>query len=95
MAYKFNPFTSNFDEVGTGGGGGNTDLSYDATTRLLSSSTGADVTLPLFTSTTAGLVSSSGGGTTNFLRADGTWAAPPTGGGGSVGIDPVIASMIF
>jgi hypothetical protein len=24
----------------------------------------------------------SGGGTTNFLRADGTWAAPPGGGGG-------------
>jgi hypothetical protein len=45
------------------------------------SSTGSDVTLPLFTSTLAGLVPSSGGGTTNFLRADGTWAAPPAGGG--------------
>lgn len=32
-----------------------------------------------FTDTTEGLVPSSGGGTTNFLRADGTWAAPPTG----------------
>lgn len=29
------------------------------------------------------LVSGSGGGTTNFLRADGTWAAPPGGGGGA------------
>lgn len=57
-----------------------TDLNYDAATRLLSSSTGADVTLPLFTSTDAGLVPASGGGTTNFLRADGTWAAPPAGG---------------
>ncbi|CAB4120876.1 hypothetical protein UFOVP2_42 [uncultured Caudovirales phage] len=37
----------------------------------------------IFSSTTAGLVPSSGGGTTNFLRADGTWAAPP--GGGSPG----------
>jgi len=63
---------------GSGGGGG-TDLSYTAASRLLASSTGADVTLPLVTSTDAGLSPASGGGTTNFLRADGTWAAPPTG----------------
>jgi len=31
----------------------------------------------LFTSTRAGGVPASGGGTTNFLRADATWAAPP------------------
>lgn len=31
-----------------------------------------------FTAALAGLVPASGGGTTNFLRADGTWAAPPT-----------------
>ena len=36
-----------------------------------------------FTSGTAGFAPASGGGTTNFLRADGTWAAPP-GGGGSI-----------
>ena len=60
-----------------------TDLTYAAATRLLSSSTGNDVTLPLFTSTLAGLAPSSGGGTTNFLRADGTWAEPPGGSGGS------------
>ena len=59
-----------------------TDLSYTASTRLLESSTGADVTLPLVTSTEAGLAPASGGGTTNFLRADGTWAAPSGGGGG-------------
>ncbi len=29
-----------------------------------------------------GLAPASGGGTANFLRADGTWAAPPGGGGG-------------
>ena len=58
-----------------------TDLSFDASTRLLSSSTGADATLPLVTSTTAGLAPLSGGGTSNFLRADGTWAAPAGGGG--------------
>jgi hypothetical protein len=31
-----------------------------------------------FTSSTTGLVPASGGGTTNFLRADGSFAAPPT-----------------
>jgi hypothetical protein len=60
-----------------------TNLAYEAATRLLSSSTGTDVTLPLFTSTLAGLTPASGGGTTNFLRADGTWAEPPGGSGGS------------
>lgn len=38
--------------------------------------------LNLFTTTLQGLVPLSGGGTTNFLRADGTWAAPPGGGSG-------------
>lgn len=39
----------------------------------------------IFTSSLQGMVPSSGGGTSNFLRADGTWAVPPgTGGGGSV-----------
>lgn len=37
--------------------------------------------LPAFTSSLAGLVPASGGGTTNFLRADGTFAAPGGGGG--------------
>lgn len=60
-----------------------TDLSYDPATRLLASSTGADVTLPLFGPALAGLVGASGGGTTNFLRADGTWATPPAGGAGT------------
>ncbi|HEX6275786.1 MAG TPA: hypothetical protein VFZ53_22245, partial [Polyangiaceae bacterium] len=34
---------------------------------------------PTFTSVNPGTVPESGGGTTNFLRADGTWAAPPGG----------------
>jgi len=63
-----------------------TDLSYTAATRLLASSTGTDVTLPLFTSTDAGLTPSSGGGTTNFLRADGTWAP---GGPGAAPVQSV------
>lgn len=37
---------------------------------------------PQFTATAMGVVPASGGGTTNFLRADGTWAAPAGGGGG-------------
>ena len=39
----------------------------------------------LFTATTNGIVPASGGGTTNFLRADGIWAAPPGSGGVSDG----------
>lgn len=43
----------------------------------------ADRTLSVskFTSIASGIVPASGGGTTNFLRADGTWAAPAGGGG--------------
>lgn len=37
-----------------------------------------------FTSSLSGAAPASGGGTTNFLRADGTWAAPATGGTGTV-----------
>lgn len=39
---------------------------------------------PVFTATVAGLVPASGGGTANFLRADGSFAAPG-GGGGALG----------
>ena len=56
-----------------------TDLTYTAATRVVASSTGTDATLTLVTSTDAGLVPATGGGTTNFLRADGTFAAPPGG----------------
>jgi hypothetical protein len=63
------------------GGAGATNLSYTAATRVIASDTGADATLPLFTSTDPGLAPLSGGGTTNFLRADGTWAAPAGGAG--------------
>jgi hypothetical protein len=66
-----------------------TDLTYTASTRVLASSTGSDATLPLVTSTDAGLAPASGGGTANFLRADGAWAAPA--GGGSVTESIIIA----
>ena len=60
-------------------GTSSTNLSYDAATRTVASDTGTDATLPLVTSSDAGLVPATGGGTTNFLRADGTFAAPPSG----------------
>jgi hypothetical protein len=52
---------------------------------LLEKADGAVLTalLNLFTSALKGLVPASGGGTTNFLRADGSWAEPPGGAGGS------------
>ena len=56
---------------------GTTNLSYDSATRVIASDTGTDATLPLFSSTIAGLTPHSGGGSVNYLRADGTWATPP------------------
>lgn len=58
-----------------------------AGTGAVESLTAAQATaiLEVFTDALKGLVPASGGGTTNFLRADGTWAAPPGGGGGSPG----------
>lgn len=47
--------------------------------------TQATALLDTFTSSLKGLTPASGGGTTNFLRADGTWAAPSGGGGGTPG----------
>lgn len=44
--------------------------------------TQATALLNTFTTAAKGLAPASGGGTTNFLRADGTWAAPAGGGGG-------------
>ena len=44
----------------------------------------APARLPVLTSVAAGVAPASGGGTTNFLRADGTWAAPSGGGGGGL-----------
>jgi hypothetical protein len=44
--------------------------------------TQATTLLDTFTTSLKGLAPASGGGTSNFLRADGTWAAPAGGGGG-------------
>jgi len=50
--------------------------------------TGTQTTAMLdeFTSALKGLAPASGGGTSNFLRADGSWAAPAGGGGLSLGL---------
>lgn len=80
VTYNDGAGTLTFDAAG---GGAGTNLSYTAATRIIASDTGTDATLPLVTSGDAGLAPASGGGTTNFLRADGTWAAPSGGGGGA------------
>lgn len=51
----------------TGGSASPTDITGTQATALLDA----------FTTALKGLAPASGGGTTNFLRADGTWAAPP------------------
>lgn len=56
--------------------GNNTGVSA---TPLALTSTQVTAMLDIFSSTLQGLAPASGGGTTNFLRADGTWAAPATG----------------
>ena len=55
----------------------------------------APAQLPLFTSIADGAVSASGGGTTNFLRADGSWAAPGGGGGGGLSQANALAIASF
>lgn len=46
-----------------------------------SGATSIAVTIATFSGSAKGLVPASAGGTTNFLRADGSWAAPPSGSG--------------
>lgn len=68
-----NVATSTFKGRTTAGTGSPEDLTSTQATALLNS----------FSSTLKGLAPASGGGTSNFLRADGTWATP-TGGSGTV-----------
>jgi len=65
--------------------------------------TGAQATtlLDTFTSALKGLAPASGGGTSNFLRADGTWAAPAAGGasftqiGSTYTVGSAVANITF
>jgi len=52
--------------------------------------TQATAMLDTFTSSLKGLAPASSGGTTNFLRADGTWAVPAGGGGGGTTTNPFV-----
>jgi hypothetical protein len=61
-----------------------TTTTYGRSQLFLADSAADTAQLELFTSALKGLVPASGGGTTNFLRADGTWVAPPGGGGGGI-----------
>jgi len=50
------------------------------TSHAIESHTASDIATLNATTSLHGLLPKLGGGTTNFLRADGTWAAPPSGG---------------
>lgn len=77
MATEFNAVQAKVDGIEEGAQVNvPTNLSYDTSSRQVIPSTGSAVILPLFSDTIAGLVSPSGGGLVNFLRADGSWAAP-------------------
>lgn len=67
-----NVATATFKGRTTAGAGAPEDLTATQATALLNT----------FTDANKGLAPASGGGTTNFLRADGTWTTP--GGGGTV-----------
>lgn len=69
-----NVATSTFKGRTTAGTGSPEDLTSTQATALLNS----------FSSTLKGLAPASGGGTSNFLRADGTWTTPAGGGSGTV-----------
>lgn len=76
--------TSRFLGRITGGSGDTEELTGTQATTLLD----------IFTSALNGLVPLSGGGTTNFLRADGTWATPTASGGAtSLGADVTCSSV--
>ena len=64
------------------GGGTGTDLGYTAATRLLTSSTGADVTLPIASAVAPGLAPTRSGVATEYLDGTGVYSVPPSGGGG-------------
>lgn len=54
-------------------------VKFASTTPSYLTPTQVTADLNIFTTSLQGLVPGSGGGTTNFLRADGNWAAPPPG----------------
>jgi len=87
-----NMATATFKGRTTAGTGNPEDLTVTQATALIET----------FTSALKGLAPASGGGTVNFLRADGTWVAPPGGGGSAltvkendVAVDTTVAVIDF
>jgi hypothetical protein len=86
-----NVSTSTFKGRITAGTGDPEDLTGTQATSLLN----------VFTSSLQGLAPASGGGTSNFLRADGTWAAPASGSSGieirkdSVSVGTAVTAIDF
>ncbi len=78
-----NMATATFKGRTSAGSGSPEDLTATQATALLDT----------FTTSLKGLAPASGGGTSNFLRADGTWAAPSGGGGGSGSLTPELSSV--
>src|SRR5262245_55302607 len=75
--------------ITTTGGGGVSSINGETGAITLAAGAGISVSASagtitiagtLFTTSAQGDVPASGGGTTNFLRADGTWAAPTVSG---------------
>jgi hypothetical protein len=70
------PFTTALQGVAAASGAAGNVLRGNNTWSTITQLTAA---LNVFTSVLQGVVPASGGGTANFLRADGTWAAPTSG----------------
>lgn len=70
-----NGYTSNVGTV--------TSVTGTAPISVSNGTTTPAITVTTFGTSNSGVVPASGGGSTNFLRADGTWAAPSGGGGGA------------
>jgi len=64
------------DKGDQGDPGPGTDLTYDAASREVRSSTGTDAALPLVSTSSAGLVKETGTPSGKFFRDDGDWAHP-------------------
>ncbi len=71
--------TNNSGNWNTAYGWGDHSGLYADTSHANTHITGGSDIIADFTSTASGIVPLSGGGTTNFLRADGTWATPSGG----------------
>jgi len=70
---------------------GITSSRFNVTGSPITTSGTIDIEPEVFSSGQQGEVPASGGGTTNFLRADGSWAAPPGSGGGSGTVTDITA----